>query len=129
MLTKVFYFGVGLASLVYDNFDELAQVGEERYNQFVRANHPPEETIEVESIFPDEEVPVVASTSQSESKPDDLTAINGIGPTFAKRLQDAGIKSYKALAGATADQIKEITGVAEWQADPQDWITQAEMQA
>jgi predicted flap endonuclease-1-like 5' DNA nuclease len=120
MLRKLFYFGVGLASLAYDNFDELARIGEERYNRFVHVNHPPEETIEVE----EEEVPV-ARASASDQPEDDLTIINGIGPTFAKRLQEAGITTYNALAGATAEQVKEVTGVAEWQADPQDWIAAA----
>lgn len=125
MLKKMFYFGVGLASLAYDNFDELARIGEDRYNQFVRVNHPDEETVEIEADVAVEIVTEELDDTPDGNEPDDLTAINGIGPTFAKRLQVAGITTYKALAGLTESQVKEITQVAEWQADPQEWIAAA----
>lgn len=60
------------------------------------------------------------------SKPDDLTIINGIGPTFAKRLQAAGITTYQALAAARPEHIKEVAKLADWQANPEDWIAAAQ---
>ncbi len=57
--------------------------------------------------------------------PDDFTLINGIGPTFAKRLQSAGICTFADLAASTPAQIREAAKVAEWQADPAEWIAQA----
>lgn len=63
--------------------------------------------------------------AESPRPPDDLTQINGIGPTFARRLNEAGIYSFAALAAATPEQVKEITKVANWQADPVDWIVAA----
>lgn len=124
MLKKIIYFGIGLASLVYDNFDELARLGEEKYNRFVRVNHPLEETILVES---EESIEIV--TESVDTEPDDLTAISGIGPTFAKRLQDAGISTFEALAALDEKRIKEVTGVADWQANPQEWIAAAKSMA
>lgn len=59
------------------------------------------------------------------SQPDDLTIINGIGPTFAKRLQAAGIDSLQKLAAAEPAQVKEAAKLADWQADPADWIAEA----
>jgi len=56
---------------------------------------------------------------------DDLTKINGIGPTFARRLNESGINTYAALAAATPERIREITQVAEWQSNPADWIKEA----
>jgi predicted flap endonuclease-1-like 5' DNA nuclease len=56
---------------------------------------------------------------------DDLTAITGIGPTFAKRLKAAGIKTYKDLAAASPEFVKESAKLADWQADPADWIAAA----
>ena len=129
MLKKFFYFGVGLASLIYENFDELVQAGEKRYNQYVKVDHPPEETIEIETTVSDEIILDVSENEQDAVEPDDLTAINGIGPTFSKRLQEAGITTYSALAGSSEDQIREITGVADWQADPHDWIVEAAARA
>lgn len=129
MLTKVFYFGIGLASFIIENFNDLARAGEERYDQFVRENQPIEESIEIETSVSEETVTDGQIEMQDAPKPDDLTAINGIGPTFANRLQEAGITTYKALAGLTEDQIIEITHVAEWQGDPKAWIVSAESMA
>ena len=63
------------------------------------------------------------------AKSDDLTVINGIGPTFAKRLQAAGITTFQALASATPDHIKEVAKLADWQANPADWIAAAKARA
>jgi len=41
-------------------------------------------------------------------KRDDLTAIGGIGPTLAKRLNDAGISSYAQLAALSDDDIERL---------------------
>ena len=56
---------------------------------------------------------------------DDLTQISGIGPTFARRLNEAGVHTYAQLARLTAEQAQELSGAKEWQADPADWIVQA----
>lgn len=58
-------------------------------------------------------------------KPDDLTVINGIGPTFAKRLKAAGIATYQALAKASPEHVKEVAKLQDWQANPEDWIAEA----
>jgi predicted flap endonuclease-1-like 5' DNA nuclease len=124
MLRKILYFGIGLASLVYDNFDELARLGEEKYDKFVRVTHPTEEDIEIVS---EETFEIVADTEAGRA--DDLTAISGIGPTFAKRLQEAGILTFRDLADSDEERIKEATGAAEWQANPQEWIAAARSMA
>lgn len=56
---------------------------------------------------------------------DDLTEINGIGPTFARRLNEAGITSFGQLAELAPEQARAITHAAVWQADPADWIAEA----
>lgn len=60
---------------------------------------------------------------------DDLTKINGIGPSFARRLREAGIHTYADLAALSPEQVVEITDVKEWQADPAQWIAQAKLLA
>ena len=55
----------------------------------------------------------------------DLTEVNGIGPTFARRLNEAGITDFSQLAQLSPEQARAITGAAKWQADPADWISQA----
>lgn len=40
---------------------------------------------------------------------DDLTAVNGIGPVYAKRLAGAGVKSFSDLAAADAHDLANRT--------------------
>jgi nucleotidyltransferase/DNA polymerase involved in DNA repair len=56
---------------------------------------------------------------------DDLTIIKGIGPTYARRLEAAGIHTFAQLAALTPEQIREKAGLSEWQGDPQEWLLQA----
>ena len=64
------------------------------------------------------------TTEKKAAKPDDLTAIKGIGPTFAKRLTEAGFTSFASLAGASPDHLREVTK-APPMANPDEWIAQA----
>jgi predicted flap endonuclease-1-like 5' DNA nuclease len=58
---------------------------------------------------------------------DNLEVIDGIGPTYAKRLNEAGILSFAQLAELTPEQIREIIKPAAWQKiDAESWISQAE---
>lgn len=54
---------------------------------------------------------------------DDLQVIQGIGPAYASRLKEAGIRTYKQLSELTADELQEITAVTRW--DPEQWINEA----
>ncbi len=44
---------------------------------------------------------------------DDLTAISGIGPVFARRLGEAGISSFSGLAAETDAKLAEILNIGE----------------
>jgi predicted flap endonuclease-1-like 5' DNA nuclease len=75
----------------------------------------------------DGELPLEVDTIvETEPAGDDLTKINGIGPAFARRLIDAGVRSYTDLGGMTAEEVRQRTQLAEWQGDPEDWISQAQ---
>ena len=58
-----------------------------------------------------------------EASDDDLTAINGIGPVYAARLDEAGVRSFRALAESDAVGLATSIGI------PVDtavgWIAQA----
>lgn len=123
MLRKAFCFGLGLAGVLLEKFDELACAGEERLAQRKSDNNRQE--VEV-TVITEADPAIESDTNTSDdAKVDDLTAINGIGPTFAKRLKDAGITTYSKLATLTPEQLKEITRAADWQANPDEWILQA----
>lgn len=41
---------------------------------------------------------------------DNLQAIHGIGPVFAKRLNEAGVRTFERLASLTPQDLEEILG-------------------
>lgn len=55
----------------------------------------------------------------------DLTEIKGIGPTYARRLQAAGILTYADVAAADPEYLREVTRATGAQADPETWIAEA----
>lgn len=65
-------------------------------------------------------------SDRADSPVDDLTKISGIGPAFARRLNEAGVTSYSDLAAMTADEVRERAKLSDWQGDPDDWISQAQ---
>ncbi|MEM7333234.1 MAG: helix-hairpin-helix domain-containing protein [Chloroflexota bacterium] len=55
-----------------------------------------------------------------------LQMIKGIGPTYAKRLNEAGINSFTDLSNQDPLRLKEIVQLKSWQNhDPTDWIEEA----
>lgn len=59
------------------------------------------------------------------SAADDLTQINGIGPAFASRLNEAGITTFADLANQSPEELREAARIAGGQADPAEWIVEA----
>ncbi len=73
-----------------------------------------------------------AAEKATDSKAEDLTKIEGIGPKAAEALTNAGISTYSALAGTKPDAIKEILTEASSRMahlDPESWPKQAKMAA
>lgn len=57
---------------------------------------------------------------------DNLEKINGIGPVFAKRLNNAGIFTFAELAEQTPERVREIINPQDWQKiEPEEWIEEA----
>lgn len=68
--------------------------------------------------------PAAEKKPAAAKKKDDLTEIKGIGPTFARRLADAGITTFADLAKASPDHLREVTQ-ATAVANPEEWVAQA----
>lgn len=64
-----------------------------------------------------------AKATVTELTTDDLTVIDGVGPTYAKRLVEAGIDTFKALAKADVEQVAETAKVSTKAAE--GWIAEA----
>lgn len=63
----------------------------------------------------------------SQGKPDDFEPLEGIGHTFEKRLYDAGICTYHALANASVELLDEICHApAQFKPDYAAWIRKAQ---
>ncbi len=78
----------------------------------------------IDAPTPAADVPVV--TSRRSPRRDDLKVIKGIGEVFEEKLFEAGITTYGALAGTSAEEIAAIIQPADWQNyDFYDWIRQA----
>lgn len=61
-----------------------------------------------------------------DQKPDSLIEIRGIGSSFAKRLNDAGIYTYAQLAELSPSHVREIVAAQKWhKIDPEGWIAEA----
>lgn len=60
------------------------------------------------------------ATAAADDQADDLTAITGVGPAAAKKLNDAGIASYAALAAVDVDTFDAVKVKAEWVAQAAD---------
>ena len=69
----------------------------------------------------------VESSEVAVDRPDELEAINGIGPATARRLNDAGVFTYQQLGKLSPDYLQEISATNRW--DPNDWIEQARVLA
>ncbi|MEZ4590927.1 MAG: helix-hairpin-helix domain-containing protein [Chloroflexota bacterium] len=66
------------------------------------------------------------NTKLSYSGKNQLQLIRGIGPTYARRLNEFGIRTFAELAECDADQVAKIIKKKEWQAvDIQDWLDEA----
>ena len=59
--------------------------------------------------------------------PDDFEKLEGIGEVYERRLYDAGICTFRALAEVSAERLQEICQAPDWRRpDYASWIAQAE---
>ena len=75
-------------------------------------------------IQDDDEAADPASADAAEK--DNLESIIGIGPAYARRLNEAGINSFANLADAAPSRVAEIIGPRARTADIESWIAQAQ---
>lgn len=104
----------GLISLVFEKFGQA----EKRAARRVESETKPMAEAAAQVVE-------TAAAPKPLPKRDDLTLINGIGPTFARRLYDGGIDTFAKLAAAQPEEVKAVAKLAAWQADPATWITAA----
>lgn len=119
MLKKLFYIGLGFSIIAVKKSVSLIQEKREQYTADAQAEEAPEP---VETA---DEAVVIVEDSVVVSEADDLTQITGIGPTYAKRLVEAGITTFAGLAETSPEELREVTKATGKSADPESWIAQA----
>lgn len=124
----------------FSSFDNEVNNALQTYNEFTRAYidtlsyafdtsiqgvEPLQETVRVtERVNGGQKTNQEVIESIELDEPDkELAVINGIGPTYMERLENAGIQSIRDLAVSTPDEVAEAADVTVEEAH--DWIKQA----
>lgn len=69
---------------------------------------------------------VDAPQNVPESQADDFTLLHGIGPVFARRLYEAGIRTFSQLADTPAETLLTVVQAKNWQkVNPEAWRSEA----
>ncbi len=60
--------------------------------------------------------------------PDDFTSLQGIGEGYARRLEQAGIRTFAQLAHLSPEEVAKRCQIPLWRVLRYDWIGQAAAQ-
>jgi len=132
MLKKLLFIGLGISIIVVKKsvsyLSERKEQASGQAHTLMNAEAAPSrpEAAEQTNDFAAAESGVSpAQKKVAETEADDLTEINGIGPTYAKRLMDAGITTFAALSKSSPEELRAITQATGKAADTESWINQA----
>lgn len=126
MFARLFYIAAGFA--VGYMLDSLRQQNQDSETEVT--DIPVTDVLDVTENIETEVVESESSESSSAPEavvfdsPAFLKQVNGIGPTYAKRIFEAGINSYQLLAAKTPAELMAISKVRS-QEKAKDWIDQA----
>jgi predicted flap endonuclease-1-like 5' DNA nuclease len=129
---KVFVFGllygwfikVAFDRIYRDNDMEDIRNENASLNEYIRTlqSQLQPKSLESKSVKQVASQPVPVQTANTK---DDLKMIRGIGPAIEKKLNNAGILTFEALAGLSAEELEHILGNAKRLAREGDLISQA----
>jgi large subunit ribosomal protein L21 len=130
---KVFIFGLLYGWFIKVAFDriyrgnEMEDIRNENASlkEYIRTLESKLQSKSVESKPVSLPQPVQAEPVQSRSEKDDLKAIKGIGPAIEKKLNNAGIQTFAALASLTPGELENILGTTRRLVQEGNLISQA----
>jgi len=129
---KVFIFGLLYGWFIKVAFDRIYRGNEledirnenaslKEYVRTLESKLQPK-SLESKSVKPAASQP---EPPQTENKKDDLKTIRGIGPAIEKKLNNAGIHTFAALARLTNEELENILGSTKRLVQEGNLITQA----
>ena len=65
-----------------------------------------------------------ADLTPTNSAPDDLTNINGVGPVYARRLIESGVASFSEFFKTSSELLGEVTGASNDKVE--HWLSQVD---
>lgn len=95
---------------------------QEEYSPSIPAE-PSSQEDSTEPSISESEIHEPDTTVTDETPSDPVDSINGIGPSYAEKLNAAGITTVDELERADAESLAEQTGIAETRI--QNWIDQS----
>jgi predicted flap endonuclease-1-like 5' DNA nuclease len=132
---KVFIFGLLYGWFIKVAFDriyrgnEMEDIRNENasLNEYIRTleSKLQSKSLESKSVTRTESQPAQPEPVQTASEKDNLKVIRGIGPALEKKLNNAGILTFEALAGLSVEELEHILGNARRLAQEGDLIKQA----
>jgi predicted flap endonuclease-1-like 5' DNA nuclease len=130
---KVFIFGLLYGWFIKVAFDRIYRGNEmedirnenQSLKEYIRTLESKLQSKSVESKPVSLPQPVQAEPVQSRSEKDDLKAIKGIGPAIEKKLNNAGIQTFAALASLTPGELENILGTTRRLVQEGNLISQA----
>ena len=129
---KVFIFGLLYGWFIKFSFDRIYRGNEmedirnenaslKEYIRTLESRLQPK-SLESKLVTPTAPQPEPVQTARGK---DDLKVIRGIGPAIEKKLNNAGIHTFDALAGLTVEELENILGNTKRLAQEGNMIAQA----
>ena len=130
---KVFIFGLLYGWFIKVAFDRIYRGNEmqdirnenESLKEYIRTLESKLQSKSLESKPVSHPQPVQAEPVQTKSEKDNLKVIKGIGPAIEKKLNNAGIHTFEALARLTNEELENILGSTKRLVQEGNLITQA----
>ncbi len=130
---KVFIFGLLYGWFIKVAFDRIYHGNDiedirnenESLKEYIRTLESKLQSKSLESKPVSHAQPVQAEPVQPRSEKDDLKVIKGIGPAIEKKLNNAGIRTFAALARLTPGELENILGTTRRLVQEGNLISQA----